>query len=93
MVTPKTLGPKVQGRSLGERIGPSVEESDLGSKDWGFPGEAATRMASDATWWPRPLLSGLQLLSQRGLTSGPPLLFSLSSLSTVHCPSRAVHDF
>lgn len=92
-MTPKTLGPRVPGRALGERIGPSVEESSVGSKDLGFPGEAATRVASDATWWPRPLLLGLQLPSQRGLTSGPLLLFSLRSLSTVHWPSQAVHDF
>lgn len=48
------VAPKAQGRARGERIGPSVEESDLGSKDVGFPGEAATRVAGDATWWPRP---------------------------------------
>lgn len=64
-----------------ERTGLSVEESDLGSKDFGFLGEAEPRVASGATWWPRPLLWGLQLLSQRGLWAARLFSFLLEALA------------
>lgn len=90
MVTPTDAGPKGSGQSPRGKGWPSVEESDLGSKDFDFPGEAAPRVASDATWWPRPLLLGLQLLSQRGLTYGPPAssLFSQTLARPLPKPSR-----
>lgn len=57
-------------KSSGERQAfPGVEESELGSRDSASSVRGASGVASDATWWPRPLPWHHRVLSQADMTS------------------------